>query len=138
MTASPHRTRPPSRRPAVTQDIIVSNITLSATIGFDETGGRPELLLSGAKDGSGVAAIIEDASVDFGDVTTALAKSIARMAESLGGKSPLFCAARLPRFADASGISRKPTRSAIHHCCATRSLKATASRSIPTATSARR
>jgi hypothetical protein len=36
MTASPHRTRLPSRRPAITQDIIVGNITLSASVGFDE------------------------------------------------------------------------------------------------------
>jgi hypothetical protein len=63
MTASPHRARLPIRRPAITQDIIVGNITLSATLGFDEAGRPAELFLSGAKDGSGLASILEDASV---------------------------------------------------------------------------
>jgi hypothetical protein len=91
MTASPHRTRLPSRRPAITQDIVVGNITLSATIGFDETGRPAELFLSGAKDGSGLAAILEDGSVvisvalQHGIRGSALAKSIARIPESLEG-----------------------------------------------------
>jgi hypothetical protein len=38
MTTSPHRTRVPSRRPAINQDVIAGNMTLSASIGFDETG----------------------------------------------------------------------------------------------------
>jgi hypothetical protein len=91
MTVSPHRTRLPSRRPAITQDITVGNITLSATIGFDETGRPAELFLSGAKDGSGLAAILEDGSVvisvalQHGVRGSALAKSIARIPESLDG-----------------------------------------------------
>jgi hypothetical protein len=36
---------------------------LSATLGFDEVGRPAEIFLSGAKDGSGLAAILEDASV---------------------------------------------------------------------------
>jgi hypothetical protein len=63
MTASPHRARLPTRRPAITQDMIVGNTILSASIGFDETGQPAEIFLSGAKDGSGLAAILEDASV---------------------------------------------------------------------------
>jgi hypothetical protein len=47
----------------VTEDVIVGNITLSASVGFDETGRPAEIFLSGAKDGSGLAAILEDASV---------------------------------------------------------------------------
>jgi hypothetical protein len=42
MTA-PHRARLPNRRPAITQDIVVSNTTLSASIGFDETGRSAEI-----------------------------------------------------------------------------------------------
>jgi hypothetical protein len=41
MTAS--RTQLPSRRPAITQDIIVGNITLSASVGFDEAGRLAEI-----------------------------------------------------------------------------------------------
>jgi hypothetical protein len=91
MTASPHRARLPNRRPAITQDIIVNNITLSATLGFDEAGRPAEIFLSGAKDGSGLAAILEDASVVIsvalqrGVRGSALAKSIARIPESLDG-----------------------------------------------------
>ena len=64
---------------------------LTATIGFDEAGKPAEIFLSGAKDGSGLAAILEDASVvisvalQHGIPASALAKSIARIAESLDG-----------------------------------------------------
>ena len=91
MTASSHRARLPSRRPAITQNIIGGNITLSASVGFDETGRPAEIFLSGAKDGSGLAAILEDASVvisvalQHGIRGAALAKSIARIPESLDG-----------------------------------------------------
>jgi ribonucleoside-diphosphate reductase alpha chain len=91
MIASPHRTRLPSRRPAITQEIIVGNMMLSASIGFDETGCPAEIFLSGAKNGSGMAAILEDASVvisvalQCGIPAAALAKSIARIPESLEG-----------------------------------------------------
>jgi hypothetical protein len=69
----------------VTEDVIVGNITLSASIGFDETGRPAEVFLSGAKDGSGMAAILEDTSVvisialQCGIRATALAKSVARL-----------------------------------------------------------
>jgi ribonucleoside-diphosphate reductase alpha chain len=69
----------------------VGNVVLSATIGFDEAGRPAELFLSGAKDGSGFAAILEDASVvisialQCGIPAAALAKSIARIPESLEG-----------------------------------------------------
>jgi hypothetical protein len=91
MTVSPHRTRLPSRRPAITQNIIVGNTTLSASIGFDETGQPAEIFLTGAKDGSGLSAILEDESVvisialQHGIRGSALAKSIARIPESLEG-----------------------------------------------------
>jgi ribonucleoside-diphosphate reductase alpha chain len=91
MTASPHRARLPTRRPAITEDIIVGNTILSASIGFDETGRPAEIFLSGAKDGSGLAAILEDASVvisvalQHGIPARALAKSMARIPETVDG-----------------------------------------------------
>jgi ribonucleoside-diphosphate reductase alpha chain len=91
MTASPHRSRLPSRRPAITQDLIVCNITLSASVGFDETGRPAEVFLSGAKDGSGLSAILEDDSVvisialQHGIPASALAKSVARIPETVEG-----------------------------------------------------
>jgi hypothetical protein len=75
----------------MTEDVIVGNITLSASVGFDETGRPAEIFLSGAKDGSGLAAILEDASVvisvalQHGIRGAALAKSIARIPENLDG-----------------------------------------------------
>jgi ribonucleoside-diphosphate reductase alpha chain len=59
----PHRRRLPNRRTSITEDIEVGNTTLSATIGLDQTGRPRELFLSGAKDGSGMAAVLNDASV---------------------------------------------------------------------------
>ena len=64
---------------------------LTATIGFDEAGKPAEIFLSGAKDGSGLAAILEDASVvisvalQHGIPASALAKSVARIPENLDG-----------------------------------------------------
>jgi hypothetical protein len=41
----------------------MSGMTLTATVGFDEAGRPAEIFLSGAKAGSGIAAILEGASV---------------------------------------------------------------------------
>jgi ribonucleoside-diphosphate reductase alpha chain len=88
---SPHRRRLPNRRNAITQLIIIGNITVSVSIGFGPDGRPQEVFLSGAKDGSGMAAILDDASVaisvalQHGVPPAALAKSIARIPERLEG-----------------------------------------------------
>jgi len=85
------RTRLPSRRHAETQDLEIGGMRFAATVGFTEGGCPAEVFLTGAKDGSGMAAIIEDASVvisvalQHGVPATALAKSIARVPEQLDG-----------------------------------------------------
>jgi hypothetical protein len=85
LTFPPNRRRLPNRRIAETQALAVGNLVLSATIGFDEAGRPGEIFLSGAKDGSGLAAILEDASVvisialQHGISAAALAKSCARL-----------------------------------------------------------
>jgi hypothetical protein len=56
MTA-PERHRLPNRRLAMTTEIEVANAQVTATVGFDATGRPAEVFLSGAKDGSGLAAI---------------------------------------------------------------------------------
>ena len=82
MTTSPVRSRLPNRRRAETQEIVVGNLTLTATVGFAVDGRPAELFLAGAKDGSGMAAILEDASVvisvalQHGIPATALSKRI--------------------------------------------------------------
>ena len=87
----PYRQRLPYRRAAITETIIIGNLTIAGSIGFGETGTPQEIFLSGAKDGSGMAAILEDASVvisvalQHGIPAAALAKSIARIPESLDG-----------------------------------------------------
>ena len=64
LRSPPYRRRLPNRRRAELPAIIaVGNMTLTATIGLDETGQPAEVFLSGAKDGSGMAAILDDASV---------------------------------------------------------------------------
>jgi hypothetical protein len=86
----PERHRLPNRRPAETQELALGGQTLTATVGFDETGRPAEVFLSGAKDGSGMAAILNDAAVlvsialQYGIPARALAKSISRGPDGLG------------------------------------------------------
>ena len=85
------RRRLPNRRPAVTEEIGVGSMRLTATIGLDRSGQPAEVFLSGAKDGSGLAAILADAAVvisvalQHGIPAAVLGKSIARLPESLDG-----------------------------------------------------
>ena len=87
---APHRRRLPNRRNAITETLIIGNMTLTASIGLDETGRPAEVFLSGAKDGSGLAAILDDASVvisialQHGIPAKALAKSISRAPDYAG------------------------------------------------------
>lgn len=86
----PYRRRLRNRRNAITETIIIGNMTLTASIGFDETGQPAEVFLSGAKDGSGMAAILDDASVvisialQHGIPPASLAKSISRAPDARG------------------------------------------------------
>jgi len=69
---------------------VIGNVTLTAAIGFDETERPAEVFLSGAKDGSGTAAILDDASVvisvalQHGILAKVLAKSISRQPDTMG------------------------------------------------------
>jgi hypothetical protein len=94
--ADAHRERLPNRRPAVTQSLEVGNHSFVATIGFSPVDGRPqEVFLSGAKDGTDLAAILDDASVvisialQHGVSPAALAKSVARLPTGPVGPSDL-------------------------------------------------
>ena len=85
MTA-PARKRLPNRRPSETRTLHVGNLTFAATVGFDPADGQPrEVFLAGAKDGTEMAAILDDASVvisvalQHGISAAALAKSVARV-----------------------------------------------------------
>ena len=82
----PLRTRLPNRRPAHVETLEVAGQTFEACIGFDPATDRPkEVFLSGAKDGTDLAAILNDASVvlsvalQFGIPATALARSVAQL-----------------------------------------------------------
>ncbi len=58
------RTRLPNRRPSHLETLEVGAQVVTACIGFDPATGRPrEVFLSGAKDGTDLAAILDDASV---------------------------------------------------------------------------
>jgi ribonucleoside-diphosphate reductase alpha chain len=87
----PDRRRLPNRRNAVTEALVIGNVSIVAKIGFDAAGRPAEIFLSGAKDGSGMAAILDDASVvisialQHGIPAAALAKSIARLPETVDG-----------------------------------------------------
>jgi len=60
---SPQRHRLPNRRIAETYELALGGMMLTATIGFDAADRPAEVFLSGAKDSSGLAAILDDASV---------------------------------------------------------------------------
>jgi hypothetical protein len=89
MTA-PFRVRLPNRRRAETCELTIGNLTLTATVGFDQAGRPAEVFLCGAKDGSGLATILDDASVvisvalQYGIPAAALAKSISRTPDGMG------------------------------------------------------
>ena len=78
------RARLPNRRPSVTQTLEVANQAF-ATVGFDEHGRPREVFLTGAKEGSLLAAILTDAAVvisvalQHGVPGAALAKSVGRL-----------------------------------------------------------
>ena len=89
---SPQRRQLPTRRQSETHDVEVGNTRLSATISFYYPEGiSAELFMGGAKDGSGLAAILDDASVvisialQHGIPASALAKSIARVPVDIEG-----------------------------------------------------
>ncbi len=80
------RRRLPNRRPSETRTLALGNLTFVANVGFDPQDGRPrEIFLDGAKDGTDMAAILDDASVvisialQHGSPVAALAKSVARV-----------------------------------------------------------
>jgi hypothetical protein len=53
----------PNRRACETRSLAVGNTRIMASIGLDPAGTPREVFLSGAKDGSGLAAILDVASV---------------------------------------------------------------------------
>ena len=86
MTTAPARARLPNRRPQITETLIVGGQPIEASVGFDPATGRPrELFLTGAKDGTDFAAILDDASVTIsvalqhGVPPATLVRSVARL-----------------------------------------------------------
>ncbi len=89
------RRRLPSRRRSETIEIEVAGLRGAAMVGFDPAGQPAELFLSGAKDGSGLAAIMADASVNIsvdlkqGILSGELYKSVGRLSETVDGPAVL-------------------------------------------------
>ena len=89
MTTAPspvtRRRRLPNCRPSETRTLTVGGQQFMVMAGFDPEDGRPrEVFLAGAKDGTDMAAILDDASVVISvalqhRVPAALAKSVARV-----------------------------------------------------------
>ena len=84
--ATPPRRRLPNRRSSETHALSVGNHRFTATVGFDPANGQPqEVFLDGPKDGTELAAILDDASVvlslamQHGIRPATLAKSVARI-----------------------------------------------------------
>jgi ribonucleoside-diphosphate reductase alpha chain len=78
-------------RKSVTTDIDFGGQRLTATVGFDSDGTPAEVFLSGAEDGSGMAAILADVGVvisialQCGIAASTHGKSIARLPETIDG-----------------------------------------------------
>lgn len=93
------RRRLPHRREAITESIEFARsggqvTRYEASVGYDELGRPKEIFLSGAKDGTDMAAVLADASVaisvalQHGVSAAAMAVSIARIAPSDGAMGP--------------------------------------------------
>jgi hypothetical protein len=92
LTFPPHRRRLPNRRPALTQEITVNGgMALAVTMGLDPECRPAEVFVSGGKTGSamdflfGDLAVIVSVALQCGVSARAMAKSIARLPESLDG-----------------------------------------------------
>jgi hypothetical protein len=89
------RRRLPNRRRSETTEIGVAGLRGAAMVGLDPAGRPAELFLSGAKDGSGLAAIMADASViisvapQHGILAGELRKSVGRLPETVDGPAVL-------------------------------------------------
>lgn len=95
------RRRLPYRRPSVTESIVFgradgSMAQYDATIGFDELARPKEIFLSGAKEGSDMAAVLSDCAValsvalQHGVAAEALALSIARSNDGSGAAASVI------------------------------------------------
>jgi hypothetical protein len=79
------RTRLPNRRPALTEIVTVAGHEFAATIGFDRRGQPKEVFLAGAREGSDLQFVIDDASIvislalQYGVPARALAASMSRL-----------------------------------------------------------
>jgi hypothetical protein len=118
-TAAPIRARLPNRRRAETRDLAVGGIRATATVGFDESGKPAEVFLNSGKAGSAIDALLGDAAVVIsvalqrGIPASALAKSVARMPETIDGPSvraasPIGAALDLLAEIGAGAMIRQP------------------------------
>jgi hypothetical protein len=80
MKTAPQRRRLPNRRPAVTEEISVSNNRLTATIGFDPDGHPAEI-----ED----TAVAISVALQYGISARALGRSVGRVPETLGRSGTL-------------------------------------------------
>ncbi len=110
----PQRHRLPNRRPCETRTLEVAGQVFSATVGLDPNDGRPlEIFLSGVKDGTQLAAILDDTSVvisvalQYGIPAAALAKSVARIPAALPVPTDLAAATGPARTAPAGDHVRR-------------------------------
>ena len=89
------RVRLPNRRKAITEDIAVGNLRVTVTVGFAADGRPLEVFLSGAKHGTGLAALLADAAVAIsvalqcGLRAAQLGKSVGRLPEIVDGPAVL-------------------------------------------------
>lgn len=87
MVTMSERVRLQNRRKAITEDIAVGNLRVTVTVGFAADGRPLEVFLSGAKHGTGLAALLADAAVAIsvalqcGLRAAQLGKSVGRLPE---------------------------------------------------------
>ena len=101
--AAPVRTRLPDRRKSVVKEFSVDGHRFTAALGFaPDSGEIKEIFLTGAKEGGGLAATLDDASVvisvalQYGVPAKALAKSVGRVPARPLAPTELGMGARVP------------------------------------------
>ena len=85
------RLRLPNRRKSVTEDIVVGNVAVTTTIGFDDAGAPREVFLTAGKSGAELPTLLTDAAVvisvalQHGVKAAALGKSVGRLPIAVDG-----------------------------------------------------
>lgn len=95
MSEASWRTRLPDRRPSITREVEWGGGRWTVTVGIDRDGRPREVFADGAKEGSGMAAILSDACVVV-SIALQAGVPVEALSHSLGEAVDVVTGARRP------------------------------------------